>query len=376
MSNIYQIHEQSKLKQAALATEEQRLDDASDWIAKLDRGLSGQEKKSLQQWLAADPENTVVLLEVAKLWDKMDDLARLSDIFPEAAVNKTYNNAHQTSKSRWIGGIAASFAMALTLAVYQVGFQADPAAPSTLQPSSAIVAMQTSYQTDVGESNTINLPDNSKIVLNTNSFVQVKYTDKARFIELLRGEMHIEVAHDTTRPLNVIAGGKIIQAVGTAFNVEVRNKLVELIVTDGKVRVASQKNASLNADVAAMEKRLPVGTMAISKGEKVDLDISGQSAEKVVKLDALQIAESLSWRHGNLIFRGESLADAMAEISRYTQIEFELSDDEKLRQVQVAGMFKTGDVTGLLDVLSRNFNIRYEKVSHNKIILNYDDSRS
>ena len=63
----------------------------------------------------------------------------------------------------------------------------------------------------------------------------------------------------------------------------------------------------------------------------------------------------------------------MAEISRYTNIDFELSDDERLTRVQVAGMFKTGDVKGLLEVLNNNFNISYERISPDKIRLNYAD---
>ncbi len=107
------------------------------------------------------------------------------------------------------------------------------------------------------------------------------------------------------------------------------------------------------------------------KGEQIDLDLTGSAVEKVIKVDPVEVAAKLSWRTGNLIFRGESLAEAMAEISRYTNMKFELSDDEALKNVQVAGMFKTGDVTGLLEVLSNNFNIRYERVSNDKIILNY-----
>ena len=83
-----------------------------------------------------------------------------------------------------------------------------------------MVAKQLNFQTDVGESKDILLSDKSKITLNTNSFVQVRYTQHSRVINLLRGEIHIDVAHDKTRPLSVIAGDKVIQAVGTAFNVE------------------------------------------------------------------------------------------------------------------------------------------------------------
>lgn len=364
MSNIHSIHRQRNNQNDN--AENQRLEEASDWIAKLDRGLSDDEKHTLQVWLSAHPQHITVLLEVAQLWDKMDELSRLSDLFPVAPVN------HKASP-KWISAMAASFVLALMVGIYQVGVN------FTLfgfGQESVVVAKQMNYQTEIGESNTIVLPDNSKIMLNTNSFVQVRYTPTARIIELQRGEIHIDVAHDTTRPLSVIAGGKVIQAVGTAFNVEVRNQLVELIVTDGKVLVATsiQKNEPTNIndfDLETMSKRLPQNSMAISKGEKVDLDLTGTTIEKVTKVDPIDVAASLSWRQGNLIFRGESLADAMAEISRYTNIEFELDSDEKLTNVKVAGMFKTGDVKGLLEVLNSNFNIKYERVSSNRFALSY-----
>jgi transmembrane sensor len=199
----------------------------------------------------------------------------------------------------------------------------------------------------------------------------VRYSQNARVIELQRGEIHIDVAHDKSRPLSVIAGGKVIQAVGTAFNVEVRSELVELIVTEGKVLVAKAKIALLPSTFDKMPVRLPQNSMAISKGEKVDLDLTGKRQEEVTKVDPIEIAASLSWRQGNLIFRGESLSEAMTEISRYTDIEFELADDEKLRKIQVAGLFKTGDVIGLLDALSSNFNINYENIGNNKVALSY-----
>ncbi|MFT5757062.1 MAG: transmembrane sensor [Alteromonadaceae bacterium] len=361
MSNIHQIHKQEQLKQEKLDKEEQRLDAASDWLAKLDRGITPEEKKGLKLWLAISPENIAVFLEVTQMWDKMDALSRLSDIFPQATVAKR-------KIVSWYGALAASMILAITFGLYQGSLHFSPFDQSK---KSTVVAIQTNYQTGIGESNTISLPDNSKIVLNTNSFVQVRYSQNARVIELQRGEIHIDVAHDKSRPFSVIAGGKVIQAVGTAFNVEVRSELVELIVTEGKVLVAKAKAALLPSSIDMMPARLPQNSMAISKGEKVDLDLTGHIQEKVTKVDSIDIAASLSWRQGNLIFRGESLSDAMAEISRYTDIEFELADDEKLRQVQVAGMFKTGDVIGLLDALSSNFNIRYEKIGNDKIILSY-----
>jgi transmembrane sensor len=357
MSNIHHIH-----KHNIIDDEEKRLDDASDWIAKIDRNLTEEEKSALKAWLSLNAKNTEVLLEVAHLWDKMDDLSRLSDLFPQSSPSTT------KKRPAWLGAIAASIIFIISIGFYQSSFNF----PSFgLSEQAAVVAMQMNYQTGIGESNTIKLPDNSEIILNTNSFVQVRYTSFARVIDLQRGEIHIDVAHDKSRPLSVIASGKVIQAVGTAFNVEVRNDLVELIVTDGKVLVAAKSNDVVKTDIDEMAKRLPISSMAISQGEKVDLGLTDKIIAKVIKVDPVEVAARLSWRQGNLIFRGESLAEAMAEISRYTDITFELSDDEQLQQVQVAGMFKTGDVTGLLEVLSNNFKISYQRVGTDRIILNY-----
>ena len=185
------------------------------------------------------------------------------------------------------------------------------------------------------------------------------------------------MAHDKTRPLSVIAGDKVIQAVGTAFNVEVGEKQIELIVTDGKVLVAEQSSSQPSSlqknGTNKLGKFLSNNSTAVSKDEKLDLSIKGKIAKHDEKVDPIDVAASLSCRKGSLIFRGESLADAMAEISRYTNIDFELSDDERLTRVQVAGMFKTGDVKGLLEVLNNNFNISYERISPDKIRLNYAD---
>ena len=358
MTNVHPIPLQSKRQQAVL--DEQRLAEASDWIAKLDRALSAAESTELQQWLAQSAAHRATLLEVAALWDKMDSLKRLADLFPQA---------EKKSRPQWQHwGLAASVAVVASLLT--LWWQPELLTPSATA-TSAIVSTQSSYQTRIGETNTIELPDQSKLILNTNSFVVVKYSAKARIIELQRGEILIDVAHDTSRPLSVLAGGKIIQAVGTAFNVQVRDSQVELIVTDGKVRVETAI-AEMIADEHRLATRLPESALAISKGEKVALDASGQQAEKVLKMDAIDIAASLSWRSGNLIFRGESLADAVAEISRYTDIQFELADDAKLKDIHVAGMFKTGDVNGLLAVFKSNFNISHERISRDKILLKFE----
>ena len=129
------------------------------------------------------------------------------------------------------------------------------------------------YETKVGEQSTFFLQDKSKIILNTNSLVKVTYTDKQRLFELLRGEIHVVVAHNKDKPLSVYAGSNIIQAVGTAFNVQLGNEEIELIVTDGKVLV-SDINSQTVAPLKLKNVYLSPESFAVSKGQKAKLKAS------------------------------------------------------------------------------------------------------
>lgn len=334
---------------------EQIEDQASVWIARLDRQLTPAEQQELQQWLAASETHRKVLFEMATLWDKMDSLARLADLF-QAPAKKPAN------KLRYYGAVAASLLLAVVFFGSNVTTQLPSLFMASQQSPSAI--LDGVYETAIGEHSNVNLPDGSQLVLNTNSRVTVKYSEGHRLFFLERGEINIEVAHDKARPLSVIARNKVVQAVGTAFNVRIYNdKEVALLVTDGKVLVA--KNTSAKTIDTIIPERLPTSSLAISKGEKILL---GAREEKIAKVDENDIATSLSWRQGNLVFRGETLEQAVREINRYTPVQFEIGD-ERIKQERIAGLFKAGDVDGLLAALEQNFDISHERINNNKIRL-------
>lgn len=347
MSNIYE-----------LSSQEEIYDQASHWIAKLDRSLSEEEELCLKDWLEQNDRHQEVLFEMASMWDSMDSLARLSSLFPVP----TRSTSH--SPQRFYFAAAASFLIMLLAGVWGVLNYAPSSAPSWMLAWQVNQNIDGVYDTSVGEHSRVNLPDGSSLVLNTNSRIQVKYSDDARLFFLERGEVHIDVAHDKSRPLSVIAGDKVVQAVGTAFNVQIfDDREIELIVTDGKVLVAEHNSEQSFDDID--QKPLPITSLAISKGEKIVLGTKGQ---KVQKIEAAEIEASLSWRHGNLVFRGETLKEALSEISRYTDVKFEIEDDS-VGDIRIAGMFKVGDVKGLLLTLEQNFHIDHRKLDGNRVIL-------
>jgi len=335
---------------------------ASNWIAKLDRGLSVDEQQELREWLAEDNSNYAVFMKMAKLWDRMDALSKLADICPAATAVPSFSPRHRLSQF----AMAASVLVVLALAFWlRSGIET---APSGIV-ASALLGSDV-YETGIGEQAGYDLADGSRIVLNTNSRVAVSFTDSNRILSLQRGEIHVTVASDKSRPLSVLVGDRVVQAVGTEFNIEITgDQSIELVVTEGVVMVGI---------VAAAEARAPFqeplvltqNSTLVAAGQEaiIDADADEGSAVAADAIDTDDIAVKLSWREGNLIFRGESLEEAVSEVGRYTEVQFVFLDEES-KKVRVAGLFKAGDVDGLLAALRQNFNISYEWVADDKITL-------
>ncbi len=346
MNNLYEIPRQ-----------DQRYAEASAWIAKLDRDLSESDQQALQEWMAAHQENQLVLLEMARLWDKMTVLSRLSDLFPETA-------SHPASAVRFALATAASVFVAVLAGVWAV-IALNPGNSPDARPAILTTASHTIYETSIGEQSTVNLTDGTRVVLNTNSLIDVSYTDQYRLLRLERGEIHVEVARDKSRPLSVIVGENIVQAVGTAFSLEITSdQQIELVVTEGKVLVGVYRSPQVGA-LEEMPAVLAPSSVTVVAGQELVL---GSPEEEITEVPPEEIEVKLSWRQGNLIFRGESLEEAVTEIGRYTTVEFVILDDD-LKTVRIAGLFRVGDVDGLLETLRENFNISYQRTDDGKILL-------
>ena len=346
MSKIYKFPDQDRIS-----------DEASLWLARLDRGLTAQEHKDLQSWMVNDKRHRTTLFRMAELWDKMDTLSRLSDLFPPVAPKQRFAFAHATGLVLILAGFIFSWIL--------------------LQPVVGVGALEQNvlvgtgvYETAIGESSLVELPDKSKVMLNTSTLVHTRYSDEQRYIVLERGEAHFTVARDVERPFVVSAGGQIIQAVGTAFNVKLRDdNLVALVVTEGRVAIgetAESSNPFSKLDrKEGVTVRLSQSTPILSEGEAAILDAEEIQIEKI---KPEQLASSLSWQDGNIVFEGETLEEAIREISRYTTVKFEIVD-EQIKTVRIAGMFKSGDINGLLMTLYENFSISSQQVNNEHILL-------
>ena len=323
-------------------------DQASQWVVKMDKGLSPDEQTALREWLQADPQSYSILMEMTQLWDKMDAMSRLSDLFAKPTATPQWRSA------KALGAIAASVVLAGVVGLW-----------SLLGGLSLHSLDNNVYHTAVGEQSSVMLPDGTQLILNTNTKVSVHFTAQQRLLQLDNGEINISVAKDPNRPLSVMAAGQVVQAVGTEFNIEITDQQnIELVVTEGKVKVAVQQDPQKSL-ARQPQLALPDNALTLAAGEQVNL---GSPRQQVTEVTADDIEVKLSWRQGNLIFRGESLEEAVKEIGRYTSVEF-IFINEDLKKTRVAGMFKAGDVEGLLATLRENFNIVSERDDAGNVLL-------
>ena len=330
-----------------------RRQQAAEWIAKMDRDLSSSELEQLRAWIRADQRNERELEECARLWDMLGALHSLADLMP-----------HEKKPSSWRpAALAASLALALVagLAVLVNDASLLPAH----EPQVAEVDDQATYTTPVGDQSTVHLNDGSVVQLNTDTQLQVRMTAEHRLLTLEQGEIHIDVAHDPQRPLRVLVGDKVFEALGTSFNVRIdESGEVELIVTEGRVRV------ELPAESFTVSEQ-DSGNTELAQGERIVLN-------EVPEVEAIadgDIEVKLAWREGMLVFRGSSLDEAVREVGRYTHLEF-VVQSEDLKAMRVAGVFKAGDVEGFLASLRANFDVVDRRIDEETIALSLKPSSS
>jgi transmembrane sensor len=303
------------------------------------------------------------IYELAQLWDELSVLNELSTLFP--------HRSHSQPKSRWMFSysIAASLFAALMVCSYLlINLE------NGYNEAFAKVNYTKIYKTKVGEQATYVLPDGTIVQLNTNSLLEVAYSKGRRQLLLSKGEGRFNVAKDATRPFSVMAGDKSFTALGTVFNVQ-RNTSsdLELVVTEGKVMI-TDPSVAVNANDFKAYQLADNSTQTIRK-INANIVISGEKAviersvtKPITQLSVDDVQRDLAWQNGMLIFNGEQLSDALNEVSRYTATRFELSSEE-LASIKVAGVFKAGDVAGLLESLHTNFSIDHERLGEHVVSL-------
>jgi transmembrane sensor len=205
------------------------------------------------------------------------------------------------------------------------------------------------YATPVGGFASVPMPDGSNVTLNTDSQIRIALTDTERRVELGHGEAFFEVSKDPKRPFVVRAGDKRVIAVGTKFSVRREGDDIEIVVTEGKVRVQD--------GAAGQDSR--VGGSAdvfLTPGSIARADDAGVLVQRRTLPEA---EEHLGWRTGWLMFRDQGLAEAIAEFNRYSARKIVIQDPA-IASLKIEGNFRATNVEAFVRLLESGFPVRAE----------------
>lgn len=325
-----------------LKTQTQIDNEAAVWTWRLDSGaLTAAERTRLEAWLREDGRHRRALEELGRTWSILDRLSERSEDEEIAALARPQRPRRFPGRLRsasWPpkGYLAAAAAAVLVMAVGMTAWLA-------WRPAVRLVS------TAVGQQRHVALPDGSQVTLNTNTLLAVDFTRHRRDIYLRRGEAHFAVTHDSARPFFVHAGDAVIRDVGTQFEVRLHSDQdVDVLVNEGRVEV---RGPAAVADSGWVR--------ALSAGEQ--LLIAGPRLE-VMPVGPQQIANDLAWRDGALVFQGEPLSQAIAEVGRYTRAHIVLTGPG-VGSLRISGRFRTDDVPGFFQALQEALPVRVSRAS-------------
>ncbi len=201
------------------------------------------------------------------------------------------------------------------------------------------------HGTAIGQQRTIALPDGSIAYLNTDTAIDVSFSDRRRVVKLLHGEALFEVSKDGARPFDVLALGGRATAVGTAYAVGIADGRATVTVTEGVVRVTSP-DGSFD------------GPSTLTAGQQVSYR-RGSAPQAVLTLDA---EAATSWRLGAIAIRNLPLADALAEIGRYRPGRIVLLGDGA-RYAPVTARLSLADIDGGIDALAATHGLTVTRLT-------------
>lgn len=211
--------------------------------------------------------------------------------------------------------------------VRSIGFGAALAAAAVIGAVLLGQAGQQTYRTQIGERRAISLADGSTVELNTNSQVRVRLSKAQRSLILDKGQAMFVVAHDAGRPFVVTAGDTAVRAIGTRFEVYRANDAVRVILAEGRVQVS--KTSAQGA--------FRLAPVILTAGQRVD--VVRAAPVKPVHVD---VAAATGWTTGRLTFKDVPLAEAVAEVNRYSRRQVVLGPGAPADQ-RVNGEFDAGD---------------------------------
>lgn len=312
---------------------------AEEWLARAkSRHFTPTARRELETWLALDPQHRKdyeCCIRVSNVGTALkthpDVVKRLAAYAAlqhglaspsEAADIEASRSNGRGGNSQWFGTRVGLAAMA-TITVIGLAL--------LLVPRLSVEEFPTVVATRLGELRELPLEDGTRVHLNTDSAIQVAYSDRERRVRLAKGEGFFDVIRDPAgRPFVVEVGITEVRVLGTRFSVRATDAGADVIVSEGKVEVVPDTRRE-SPSIPAKVELVPGNALHFNR------------LESQVRISAIDPERATAWRVGTITFDNATVEEVIAEVNRYVRTPFVITDD-RIRGIQLSGSFKVGDV--------------------------------
>jgi transmembrane sensor len=316
-------------QEASVPSNELRAE-AATWIARLrdeqrDRDLEAQ----FRGWLGKSEEHRRAFARMSQVWEEAGNI-RMRARGAISAVRRERGSRF----NRWAAALAASLILVVLGAVY---YWRDG-----------------EFETGVGQEKTQLLRDGTRIVLNTDTRIEVNYDEHARRVRLIRGEAWFEVSKRPTWPFIVSVGDREIRALGTSFIVR-HDNVQDLSVTlvDGRISVAPiAENYAAPSQTAQF----------LAPGDRLVV-----SRHRAPAMDRPELSRITAWERGRVEFDETTLRDATIEMNRYSTNHVAVPDAE-VAQLRIGGVFRAGDSDEFVRIVTAALGLRADRNGHDIVL--------
>jgi len=195
-----------------------------------------------------------------------------------------------------------------------------------------------------GQWQTHTLADGSRLTLAGGSAVNVRFNAGERHVELVRGDILVDVAKDAQRPFIVDSGQAAIRALGTRFTVRKE---------DGAT-ILSMLESTVSAQVPQHR------AVVVQAGRRARITRDGVGP--LTSIDAASVQQA--WRAHQLVVDDLPLADVLDELARHRPGQLHY-DRAQIDGIRVAAVLPLDDTDKALQLLIDNFpRLRIRMLTH------------
>lgn len=304
------------------------------------------DRERFAQWLKASPENIRAYLQVAALWEA----AAESDNSRRADIDELVRRAALETNVVELPSVSLHHTAASPAASRRVSLRRVSSYAASLAAVGILIVIglwwrhsrPVVYATAVGEERTLTLPDSSTVVLDARSRIQVRFTNSARRVRLVRGQALFRVVHNASRPFVVTTDDATIRDVGTQFNVRYDGRATLVTVLEGLVSASNEGSAANPSDAR---------DILVTAGEQLKLE-----RHLMLRPVSVNPIVATAWVQGKLVFSDAPLPEVIAAFNRYNLRPL-IVEDPQLLALHVSGAFDTTNSGEIVEFLCQRFHL-------------------